>query len=151
MSKSFFATLHKWLFSGELYDPYSEFFVALDLSMAHLQYIHPLSLAGGAGQLTGDGGFGGSDADDISGVQEGGLRLWETKYRFQKDMLPMFVGEAFGRKVRLPQSLVVVARLTSFKIFSTGKSLNFIRYSCHDSDWVVTREKMSNTGGSECT
>ena len=27
--------------------------------------------------------------------------------------------------------------------------MNFIRYSCHDSDWVVTREKMSNTGGSE--
>lgn len=35
------------------------------------------------------------------------------------------------------------------KIFSTGKSLNFIRYSCLDSDWVVTREKMSNTGGSK--
>ena len=40
--------------------------------------------------------------------------------------------------------------LIACKIFSTGKSLNFIRYSCHDSDWVVTREKMSNTGGSEC-
>ncbi|KAF8076445.1 gamma-tubulin complex DGRIP91/SPC98 component [Lyophyllum atratum] len=129
VSKPFFATLHKWLFSGELYDPFSEFFVALDLSMAHLQYVHPSSLAGGIGQLSADGGFGG-DADDISGAREGGLRLWETKYQFQKDMLPMFVGEAFGRK-----------------IFSTGKSLNFIRYSCHDSDWVVTREKMSNTGG----
>jgi gamma-tubulin complex component 3 len=35
------------------------------------------------------------------------------------------------------------------QIFSTGKSLNFIRYSCHDSDWVATREKMSNTGGSK--
>jgi hypothetical protein len=35
------------------------------------------------------------------------------------------------------------------QIFSTGKSLNFIRYSCHDSDWVATREKMSNTGGCE--
>jgi len=45
---------------------------------------------------------------------------------------------------------VIVTRLTPYKIFSTGKSLNFIRYSCHDSDWVVTREKMSNTGGSEC-
>ena len=36
-----------------------------------------------------------------------------------------------------------------YQIFSTGKSLNFIRYSCLDSDWVVTREKMSNTGGSK--
>ncbi|GLB33853.1 putative gamma-tubulin complex DGRIP91 SPC98 component [Lyophyllum shimeji] len=129
VSKPFFATLHKWLFSGELYDPFSEFFVALDHSMAHLQYVHPSSLAGGIGALSGDGGFGG-DPDDTLGNGEGGLKLWETKYQFQKDMLPMFVGEAFGRK-----------------IFSTGKSLNFIRYSCHDSDWVVTREKMSNTGG----
>lgn len=35
------------------------------------------------------------------------------------------------------------------QIFSTGKSLNFIRYSCQDSDWVATREKLSNTGGSK--
>ncbi|RDB22495.1 Spindle pole body component alp6 [Hypsizygus marmoreus] len=132
VSKPFFATLHKWLFSGELYDPFSEFFVALDPNVAHLQYVHPSSLAGGIGQLSGDGGFAGlgGDADDVTGTRDGGLRLWETKYQFQKDMLPMFVGESFGKK-----------------IFSTGKSLNFIRYSCHDSDWVVTREKMSNTGG----
>ena len=40
------------------------------------------------------------------------------------------------------------SKLTIRQIFSTGKSLNFIRYSCLDSDWVVTREKMSNTSGS---
>ncbi|KAJ7700140.1 Spc98 family-domain-containing protein [Mycena rosella] len=133
VSKPFFATLHKWLFSGELYDPFSEFFVAMDPALAHMQYVHPSSLAGGIGPLAGDGGFGGlgGDSDDISVERDGGLKLWEAKYQFQEDMLPMFVGEAFGKK-----------------IFSTGKSLNFIRYSCHDSDWVVTREKMSNTGGS---
>ncbi|KAJ7276446.1 gamma-tubulin complex DGRIP91/SPC98 component [Mycena haematopus] len=132
VSKPFFATLHKWLFSGELYDPFSEFFVAMDPTLAYVQYVHPSSLAGGIGSLGGDGGFGGlgGDGDDISGDRDGGLKLWEAKYQFQEDMLPMFVGEAFGKK-----------------IFSTGKSLNFIRYSCHDSDWVVTREKMSNTGG----
>ncbi|KAJ7180143.1 gamma-tubulin complex, component 3 [Mycena crocata] len=132
VSKPFFATLHKWLFSGELYDPFSEFFVAMDPTLAHMQYMHPSSLAGGIGPLSGDGGFGGlgGDTDDISVERDGGLKLWEAKYQFQEDMLPMFVGEAFGKK-----------------IFSTGKSLNFIRYSCHDSDWVVTREKMSNTGG----
>ncbi|KAJ7749089.1 gamma-tubulin complex DGRIP91/SPC98 component [Mycena maculata] len=132
VSKPFFATLHKWLFSGELYDPFAEFFVAMDPTLAHMQYVHPSSLAGGIGPLAGDGGFGGlgGDADDISVERDGGLKLWEAKYQFQEDMLPMFVGEAFGKK-----------------IFSTGKSLNFIRYSCHDSDWVVTREKMSNTGG----
>ncbi|KAJ6485068.1 gamma-tubulin complex, component 3, partial [Mycena vitilis] len=132
VSKPFFATLHKWLFSGELYDPFSEFFVAVDPTLVHMQYVHPSSLAGGIVTLGGDGGFGGlgGDGDDISVERDAGLRLWEAKYQFQEDMLPMFVGEAFGKK-----------------IFSTGKSLNFIRYSCHDSDWVVTREKMSNTGG----
>ncbi|KAF7332094.1 Spindle pole body component [Mycena kentingensis (nom. inval.)] len=131
VSKPFFATLHKWLFSGELYDPYSEFFVAMDPTLAHMQSMHPSSLAGGVGPLSGDGGFGGfGDGDDISADRDGGLKLWEGKYQFQEDMLPMFVGETFGKK-----------------IFSTGRSLNFIRYSCHDSDWVATREKMSNTGG----
>lgn len=69
--------------------------------MAHLQYVHPSSLAGGIGPPSGDGGFGGfgGETDDLSTLREGGLRLWETKYQFQKDMLPMFVGEAFGRKV----------------------------------------------------
>ncbi|KAJ8464042.1 hypothetical protein ONZ51_g9857 [Trametes cubensis] len=128
VSKPFFATLHKWLFSGELYDPFSEFFVAVDPELAHLQYMQP-SLQG-VGQLASDGGFGGGEVEDTSEEHAGGLQLWEQKYRFQKDMLPAFVGETFGRK-----------------IFSTGKSLNFIRYSCHDSDWVATRERLSNTGG----
>ncbi|GBE79620.1 gamma-tubulin complex DGRIP91/SPC98 component [Sparassis latifolia] len=133
VSKPFFATLHKWLFSGELNDPFSEFFVAVDPELAHLQYVQSSSNdGGGGGQFSADGGFGGfgGDGEDISGERESGLKLWEAKYQFQRDMLPAFVGEVFGRK-----------------IFSTGKSLNFIRYSCHDSDWVATREKLSNTGG----
>ncbi|KZT24524.1 gamma-tubulin complex DGRIP91/SPC98 component [Neolentinus lepideus HHB14362 ss-1] len=136
VSKPFFATLHKWIFSGELYDPYSEFFVAVDPELAHLQYVHPSSLEGAIGQLSGDEGFGTGDTDDMAAGRESGLRLWEGKYQFQQEMLPAFVGEAFGRK---PDN--------RFQIFSTGKSLNFIRYSCHDSDWVATREKLSNTGG----
>ncbi|PFH52765.1 hypothetical protein AMATHDRAFT_139134 [Amanita thiersii Skay4041] len=131
VSKPFFATLHKWLFSGELYDPFGEFFVAADPAMTHINYVYPYPLANGANQQAGDGGFNGLavDTDDITG-QEDGLKLWEKKYQFQKDMLPTFVGETFGHK-----------------IFATGKSLNFIRYSCHDSDWVVTQEKMNTTGG----
>ncbi|KAJ3778845.1 gamma-tubulin complex, component 3 [Lentinula raphanica] len=129
VSKPFFSTLHKWLFSGELYDPFNEFFVAMDSSLAHVQYMHPSSLTGNINHLAGDS-FIFSDQDDPRDRQ-GGLTIWQAKYKFQQDMLPMFLGEAFGRK-----------------ILSTGKSLNFIRYSCHDSDWVVTREKMSNTGGS---
>jgi gamma-tubulin complex component 3 len=97
VSKPFFSTLHKWLFSGELYDPYNEFFVSVDPDIAHVQYLlHPSLLTGG-----GDGMFGAlaGDAEDMSADRESGLRLWETKYRFRKDMLPMFVGEAFGKKV----------------------------------------------------
>lgn len=74
--------------------------MALDPELAHLQYVHPSSIPGGAGSLSGDGGFRGmGDNEDISGEKEGGLRLWEGKYRFRKEMLPTFVGETFGRKV----------------------------------------------------
>ncbi|CAL1700978.1 unnamed protein product [Somion occarium] len=129
LEEPFFSMLHKWLFSGELNDPFFEFFVAVDPELAHVQYVQQSA----SGSLAGDGGFAGlaSDSDELSGEsREGGLKLWESKFRLQADMLPTFVGGTFGRK-----------------IFSTGKSLNFIRYSCHDSDWVVTREKLSNTGG----
>lgn len=85
------------MFSGELYDPFSEFFVAVDPELAHLQYMQP-SLQG-VGQLATDGGFGGGDMEDTSEEHAGGLQLWERKYQFQKDMLPAFVGETFGRKV----------------------------------------------------
>jgi gamma-tubulin complex component 3 len=72
----------------------------MDLKLAHMQYVHPSSLAGGVGQSSGDSGFGdfGGDGDDLSADEYGGLKLWEAKYQFQKEMLPMFVGEAFGKK-----------------------------------------------------
>ncbi|KAF5390561.1 hypothetical protein D9757_002759 [Collybiopsis confluens] len=129
VSKPFFMTLHRWLFSGELYDPFDEFFVAAEPGLAHVHYMHPSSLTGNINQLA-NGDF---ELADQDGVRDRRTEhsIWQTKYRFQQEMLPMFVGEAFGRK-----------------IFSTGKSLNFIRYSCHDSDWVVTREKMTNAGRS---
>ena len=95
--------MHKWLFSGELYDPFAEFFVAVDPELAHLQYMQP-SLQG-VGQLASDGGFGGGDVEDATEEHAGGLQLWEQKYRFQKDMLPAFVGETFGRKVRLQEPM----------------------------------------------
>lgn len=66
--------------------------------MANLNYLYPSSLVG-VGQLSGDGGFGGLIPDDVSG-REDGLRLWEKKYQLQKQMLPAFVGETFGQKVR---------------------------------------------------
>ncbi|KZW04348.1 gamma-tubulin complex, component 3 [Exidia glandulosa HHB12029] len=125
VSKPFFEILQKWLFAGELHDPYGEFFVAIDPEMAHLH-----QAGSDHNALSADGGFGGGGGmdDDVQREEgEGGLRLWQSKYIFSKDMLPSFVGEAFGKK-----------------IFSTGRTLNFIRYTCQDSDWVATRNKMSN-------
>ena len=94
VSKPFFEILQKWLFAGELHDPYGEFFVAVDPEMAHL---HQQQNTLGA-----DGGFGGIGSEDEDGQRddgEGGLRLWQAKYICSKDMLPTFVGEAFGKKV----------------------------------------------------
>jgi len=145
--------LQKWLFSGELYDPYLEFFVTVDPELAHLQYVYPPSITTGAGIMIGDGGFSGfnGEQDDLTGERESGLRLWQAKYKFRQDMLPAFVGEGFGSKVYCPASYITRSyqSISYWQIFSTGKSLNFIRYSCHDTDWIATREKMSNTNGSE--
>ena len=76
--------------------------MSVDSSLGHIPYVHPSSLPGGFNHLTNNGGFSGfnPDVEDLPGTRETGLKLWEAKYRFRKDMLPMFVGESFGRKVR---------------------------------------------------
>lgn len=102
VSKPFFQTLQKWLFFGELHDPYLEFFVAANPELAHLQYTHAYSNAN-IGTLTGDGGFTGAEDDERNESDEArniGLKLWEGKYQFRTDMLPSFVGESFGKKAR---------------------------------------------------
>ena len=86
--------LHKWLFSGELYDPFSEFFVHIDPELANVQFVQA--------PATQPNGIGGADealAGGHDGEYQGGLRLWESKYIFRREMLPAFVGEDFGRKV----------------------------------------------------
>ena len=87
---------------GELHDPYLEFFVAANPELSHLQYTHAYSNAN-IGTLTGDGGFAGAEDDERNESDEArniGLKLWEGKYQFRTDMLPSFVGESFGKKVR---------------------------------------------------
>ncbi|KAK0552261.1 Microtubule-nucleating Tub4p (gamma-tubulin) complex component [Tilletia horrida] len=53
--------------------------------------------------------------------------LWQNKFSFREEMLPSFLGESFGRK-----------------IFSTGKSLNFIRHSCGGGEWFATRDQLGS-------
>jgi len=91
--------LHKWLFSGELYDPFDEFFVSTDSRLGHTAYVHPSSIPGAIN----DGNFGNfNDAEDFFGLRGNGPKVWEAKYRFRKEMLPAFVGESFGKKVFNP-------------------------------------------------
>jgi gamma-tubulin complex component 3 len=60
----------------------------------------------------------GDDAEEVDAAA-----LWEAKFLFRAELVPTFLAESFARK-----------------IFSAGKSLNFIRYSCGDSDWKDTRQ-----------
>ncbi|RSH94655.1 Microtubule-nucleating Tub4p (gamma-tubulin) complex component [Saitozyma podzolica] len=121
VSKPFFSTLERWIFSGELHDPFNEFFVQLNpeasLREGRISPYH-----------SGDAGFEGGAADVGGGSDEAG-KVWEKKYVFVKGMVPGFVSEEFGKK-----------------IFSTGRSLNFIRYSCQDTDWIETQAKLANAG-----
>ncbi|CAG8543918.1 14495_t:CDS:10 [Acaulospora morrowiae] len=82
--------LQRWIYEGELEDPFEEFFVACNPD-----------------------------------VEED---LWQSKYYIRSDMRPAFISELLDKK-----------------IFSIGKSLNFIRYSCHDNNWVITNAKAAGT------
>jgi gamma-tubulin complex component 3 len=92
VSKPLYEMLQRWIYEGELDDPYGEFFVA---------------------------------CNNAASEEE----LWQTKYSIREDMLPSFLSKEMAQK-----------------IFSIGKSLNFIRYSCHD-DTLVERyyQPSSNT------
>ncbi|CAO3613996.1 unnamed protein product [Mucor hiemalis] len=82
VSRPFYEMLVRWVYEGELDDPYGEFLVACDPTV--------------------------SEED-----------LWQNKYFMRDDMLPSFLSKELGQK-----------------IFAIGKSLNFIRYSCHDDTLV---------------
>lgn len=121
VSRPFFNTLRQWIYEGELHDPFDEFFVEVspDLRSATFGQFSQQSES-----LILD-----ADAFSLGGVEErrgpSAHQVWTSKFRIRQEMLPDFVNPAFARK-----------------IYSTGKSLNFIRYSCHDSEWMATRTKL---------
>ena len=53
--------------------------------------------------------------------------IWEDKYKLDSDMVPSIVSSDFAKK-----------------IFLIGKSLNFIRHNCGDSDWVIQYSKSNS-------
>ena len=70
----------------------------MDPELAHYQYIHPKAVSG---QTSTDIGFPSilGNLDDGSSEIDPRSRLWEAKYQFRREMLPSFLGEAFGKKV----------------------------------------------------
>ncbi|KAJ5493083.1 Spindle pole body component alp6 [Penicillium diatomitis] len=53
--------------------------------------------------------------------------VWEDKYKLNDDLVPTIVTQDFAKKV-----------------FLIGKSLNFIRYGCGDSEWVEAYSKKAS-------
>lgn len=90
VSKPFFATLQRWIFSGELHDPFQEFFVQLNPEISPRDDRQSPYQSADMGFESGFGGVGGSDEAH---------KVWEKKYVFVKGMVPGFVSEEFGRKV----------------------------------------------------
>ncbi|CAO1616866.1 unnamed protein product [Sympodiomycopsis kandeliae] len=107
VSRSFFNSLSRWIYEGELQDPFKEFFVELNPD--------PLASTSKEGKDSPD------YPDEIDAAA-----LWQNKFIFRSSLVPTFLGETFAKK-----------------IFSAGKSLNFIRYSCGDPDWKDTRGCLS--------
>ncbi|TVY48670.1 Spindle pole body component [Lachnellula occidentalis] len=69
------------------------------------------------------------DPNAVAEAQEGKTRggansVWEDKYKLNEDMVPSIITQDFAQKV-----------------FLIGKSLNFIRYGCGDSQWVEDYSK----------
>jgi gamma-tubulin complex component 3 len=94
VSKPFFKSLQSWIFSGQLHDPFNEFFIQQDAEIA--------KRSNGRHTPHGDYGFGNGDAE-FGGDDP--YMIWEKRYIFVKDMLPIFVNEEFGRKVCLSSDL----------------------------------------------
>ncbi|KAA8569355.1 hypothetical protein EYC84_001005 [Monilinia fructicola] len=69
------------------------------------------------------------DPNAVQEAQDGRSRggassVWEDKYKLNEDMVPSIITQDFAQKV-----------------FLIGKSLNFIRYGCGDSQWVEEYSK----------
>ena len=100
VSRPFYDILRRWIYDGELSDPYLEFFVQEQR---------------------------GNDEEKKEQKAKGLMSVWNSKYEVDDAMVPSIITADFARKV-----------------FLIGKSLNFIRHSCGDSQWVEAYSKTSS-------
>lgn len=137
VSKPFFLTLQRWIISGELHDPFNEFFVQPNPEITSND-VSPYA--------AGDLGF--EEGLDSGGGVNDAHQVWEKRYIFVKAMMPGFINEDFGKKASLGRGRErgTGEEGADTQIFSTGRSLNFIRYNCYDSDWVSEQAALSDTG-----
>ena len=115
VSRPFFQSLSRWIYDGELQDPFAEFFVALHAAEPRAP---PQRVAAPEADLV---------VPEEHGTDAG--EVWHHKFTLRRELIPSFLSEGFARK-----------------IFSTGKSLNFIRSSCGDGDWAATCASLNASG-----
>lgn len=99
MSRPFYQMLARWVYDGELVDPYGEFLV---------QVSNP---ATGRGRT-----------HRAPSTEE----AWQGKYIMVDGLVPVWISSALAQK-----------------IFLIGKSLNFIRHSCNDDEFVTAHARES--------
>ncbi|OCT47637.1 Spindle pole body component alp6 [Cladophialophora carrionii] len=99
VARPFYEMLKRWIYDGELIDPYHEFFITEPDPNAQPAIDH----------------------------RHVATSVWEEKYKLDTAMVPSIISSEFARKV-----------------FLIGKSLNFIRNNCGDSDWVIQYSKSNS-------
>lgn len=82
----FLKTLSSWIYQGELQDPFGEFFVSLNPDVTLSTSTREEGIVD---DIRAD-----AEREDKAGV------LWKDKFLWRGDMLPAFLEESFGRKVR---------------------------------------------------
>ncbi|WFC97450.1 Microtubule-nucleating Tub4p (gamma-tubulin) complex component [Malassezia yamatoensis] len=112
VSRPFFHCLSRWIYDGELNDPCGEFFVALQHNDASNSQQDTRRVPESELAVVDEQG---SNAADV----------WHSKFILRKELIPSFLSEDFANK-----------------IFSTGRSLNFIRCSCGEDDWSAMHAKL---------
>ncbi len=99
VTRPFYNMLRRWIYDGELIDPYHEFFVS-EPDPSTRPDVDPRRVE---------------------------TSVWEDKYSLDHSMTPSIISPDFAKK-----------------IFLIGKSLNFLRHNCGDSDWVIEHSKSSS-------
>jgi gamma-tubulin complex component 3 len=117
ITRPFYDMLRHWIYEGELTDPYVEFFVTEEAP-------EPIAQTGDKPRAKPQTDVAAAAA---ASIKPGATSVWQDKYHFHAFQVPTIITEGFAKKV-----------------FLIGKSLNFIRHGCSDSDWVDEYSKSTS-------